>query len=141
MACDDRRPAETYLSALPWNKKTTYLKKIMKGRLFRSVHYSLDRWLVADQFSPFTEWGNCCCMVLVWNAIKYKSVLAKAVSEFIYRLELKKFTEQVGSSGNVSDLYSGGVWFESRPGHPLSWLKFFLVFSFPLGKYRESALT
>jgi hypothetical protein len=26
-------------------------------------------------------------------------------------------TEQVGSSGNTSDLYSEGTWFKSRPGH------------------------
>jgi hypothetical protein len=26
-------------------------------------------------------------------------------------------TDQAGSTGNASALYSGGVWFEFRPGH------------------------
>ena len=31
------------------------------------------------------------------------------------------------SSGNVLDLYLGGVWFESRLGRRLDWLKFLVV--------------
>jgi hypothetical protein len=40
-------------------------------------------------------------------------------------------TEQVGSSGNASGLYSGGARFESQPGHPLSGGFFFLSFVGP----------
>jgi hypothetical protein len=34
-------------------------------------------------------------------------------------------------SSNVLDLYSGGAWFESQPGHQLSWLKFLVFFLIP----------
>jgi hypothetical protein len=40
-------------------------------------------------------------------------------------------TGQVGSGGDVSDLYSGGARFESWLGHWLSWLWNFMVFIQP----------
>jgi hypothetical protein len=40
-------------------------------------------------------------------------------------------TERSGSVGNVPNLYSGGDRFESRPGHQISFLRFFLVLFSP----------
>jgi hypothetical protein len=37
-------------------------------------------------------------------------------------------------NGDAPDLYSGGVWFEFRPGHRLSWLRLSVVL---LGPYRQ----
>jgi hypothetical protein len=39
------------------------------------------------------------------------------------------------SSGNASDLYSGGARFKFRPEHRPSCLRFVLLFPVPLGKY------
>lgn len=45
---------------------------------------------------------------------------------------------QIGwSRGNALDAYSVGVQFESRPGQPLSWLRFSWTSSVPLGKCWE----
>jgi hypothetical protein len=45
--------------------------------------------------------------------------------------KLKWSTEQGDSSGNASDLYSWGVWFQYRLGHWLSWLRSAVSFPNP----------
>jgi hypothetical protein len=51
------------------------------------------------------------------------------VSHFLVSLgSLRRFAEQVVSSGNPSDFYPEDVLFESLPGHQLSWLRFSMVF-------------
>jgi hypothetical protein len=45
--------------------------------------------------------------------------------------QYKKATDQVGSGGRASDLYSESARYESRPRHRLSWLRFFVVLLSP----------
>lgn len=49
-------------------------------------------------------------------------------------------TEQHVTNCNASDLYSEGAWFETRPKHQLSRLRFSWFTSVPLGKFQDSTL-
>jgi hypothetical protein len=49
-------------------------------------------------------------------------------------------TEQIGSVGKVSDLYSGGTWFEPLPGYLISCLTFTWPSSVDAGKHWDNAL-
>lgn len=46
--------------------------------------------------------------------------------------------EEIGSNGNISDLYPGGVKFESRLTHLLPLLGFSLILSPPSSKFLDS---
>jgi hypothetical protein len=58
----------------------------------------------------------------------------------LYWLSHGFFTEQVGSSSNACDFYSGGARFESRPEHRLSWMRFSWFSSVPPGIFLYSGL-
>jgi hypothetical protein len=47
---------------------------------------------------------------------------------FVRTQSFYKDTEQAGSTGNASELYSEGAQFESQTGHPLARLRVFVVF-------------
>jgi hypothetical protein len=42
------------------------------------------------------------------------------------------------SCGDALDFYSGDAWFESQAEHQQTWLRFFVVFSVPPGKYQDN---
>lgn len=50
-------------------------------------------------------------------------------------------TEQVGTRGNASDLFSKGSLFESRSKRQLSWMKFFVVSLVPPDEGWDSTIT
>lgn len=46
--------------------------------------------------------------------------------------------EEIGSNGNISDFYPGGVQFESRLAHLLTLLRFSVILSTPSSKFWDS---
>ena len=71
-------------------------------------------------------WYTCWCNRAVWSSGAAVTLLLAPV-----------LTEQVNLSGKYSDLYSGGARFESRPGNPLSRLRFFVKFLILRGEMPE----
>jgi hypothetical protein len=55
-------------------------------------------------------------------------------------LFLPFFTKRHGWVVKAPTSYSGGLEFKSRPGHRLYWLKIFVIFLSPPGKFQGSAL-
>jgi hypothetical protein len=44
-------------------KNRRHRKKIMNGRIFRSVDHPIDPWPVADLFASRMDWDYCCSVV------------------------------------------------------------------------------
>jgi hypothetical protein len=86
-------------------------------------------------FTPFysqhkTEVGQC----------HYTAMNSVYVYQLIMSV-IREFTKQVGSSGNVSDLYSAGTQFESRTGHHLDFFSLLFLSQFsqiPVHRFKIS---
>lgn len=85
--------------------------------------------------------GGKCFIVLIqiYMKIWVKTSEITNSTHGIWWLYYHHYTEEGGSGGDTSDLYSGGVWFESQLGHCSYW-GFSWFFSVPLSRWQYSTL-
>jgi hypothetical protein len=89
-----------------------------------------NTWTVIKQFDtlyeiwrPIAMFTRACQWFLSWSGIIHSMhshpIVLISYLMLLYHLQL--LTEQIGSSGNASDLYSRGAWFESELGYYPDW--------------------